>query len=560
MKISIENYRGIKSATFQLEGITLVAAQNAAGKSAVAQAAGAVLSGQPMPIPGVPKTMAGMLVRSGASAGFAQLDTDTGVGRVDWPRAAMKTKGTPPQISAIAAGIELLSPHHGSTDDAAKQKRRAEMLIDLLNAHPVFEHLRARFAREGINEETARATWAFIEKQGWPAAHVQAKETGARLKGQWEAVSGENYGSKKAEAFTPNEWEPELAGASLEALQAAVTDARDAVEGMIAVAAIDDAERDRLQALADSVAELQTAHKVADTEFRQGDKERADAESIQRTLRNPDAVSNHKCPHCSGDLSIAGAKIVAGSIVTVEEKNIWDTAHQKIAAARKRAEELRQAMQVSVAKLNEAEGAAKELEKLSGANASQDQVNSARSLLQVAQLRLSAFEKKTKADRLQASILQNASITTALDTGGIRQEVVSESISRFLSERIAPLAAVAGWHGVDVSADMALQYGGRAWSVLAESERYRVRVLLQVGAAMLQQASAVVIDAADILDRAGRNGLMNLLRHNDVPAIVCMTFPAPTVVPDLQAAGIGASYWIADGELKPLAISVGAND
>ena len=147
MKLTIENYRGIKSAALDIDGIVLVGAPNASGKSAIAQAAGAVLAGQPIPIPGVLKTLAGMLVRMGASSGFAQLEADEGTARVEWPRAVLKTKGTLPAVSPIAAGLESLT--------TAEPKRRAEMLIELLNAQPTPDDLRAYLARDGISEETA---------------------------------------------------------------------------------------------------------------------------------------------------------------------------------------------------------------------------------------------------------------------------------------------------------------------------------------------------------------------------------------------------------------------
>lgn len=553
MKITIENYRGIKAASLALDGIALVAAPNATGKSAVAQAAGSVLTGQAVPIPGVLKTMAGMLVRSGASGGFAQLDSDDGTARVDWPRASLKTKGAPPQISAIAAGIESLTPPHGAPDDAAKQKRRAEILIELLQAHPVFEDLRARFAREGISEDTAKAVWETIEKQGWDAAHAQAKETGARLKGQWEAVTGERYGSKKAENYVPNEWEPELANASAELLTAALTDARDTLDGMIAVAAIADDERDRLQALADALPARQEAVSAAQQALQQAtDANNAALQALQ-ALRDPAAQQLHECPHCKGPLSIAGGKVVAGTPISDADVAAWNSAQDAVAQTRQSGVQARTLLNEAQAAMIASEGAAKQLAALDGGNATHDQVQHARQAVTIAQGRLDAFTSKTRADRLQNSILQNVAIVSALDTTGVRQAKLHELIQIFLTESINPLSTIARWQQVEISSDLSLSYGGRSWALLSESERYRVRVLLQTAVALREHAAAVVIDAADILDKDGRNGLIKLLLHAAIPAVVCMTIPTPSDVPDLRAANIGESYWIHGGELSPLA-------
>lgn len=544
MKIAIENYRGIKAASLALNSITLVAAPNSAGKSAVAQAVGSVLTGQAVPIPGVLKSMAGMLVRNGASGGFAQLETDAGTARVDWPRAALKTKGAPPQISAIAAGIESFP--------TAEPKRRAEIFIDLLRAFPVFEDLRERFAREGISEDTAKAVWETIDKQGWDAAHAQSKETGARLKGQWEAVTSERYGTKKAENFTPNEWEPELASASSEFLTAALTDARDNLDGMIAVAAIDDAERERLQALADTLPERSSESSAANAHLQGITESHSVKVSATKTLRDPNAQQLHECPHCKGSLSIVGGNITAGTPLADKDIAAWNAAQNEIAQSLEMGMKARARLNAALAAVKEAEGAAKQLASLSEGNATQDQVQHARQAVTIAQGRLEAFNCKTRADRLQNSILQNASIVAALDTAGVRQDKLNEAVNTFLSESVAPLCRVSNWENLEIAQDMSLAYGGRAWPLLSESEKYRVRVLLQAAISIREQAAAIIIDAADILDKAGRNGLIALLRHAALPALVCMTIPTPKEVPNLEAAGLGESFWIRDGVMVPL--------
>lgn len=544
MKITTENYRGIKSASLALDGIVLVAAPNASGKSAVAQAAGAVLTGQAVPIPGVLKSMAGMLVRNGASGGFAQLDAEGGTARVDWPRAALKTKGEPPQISAIAAGIESFA--------YAEPKRRTEILIELLKAFPVFEDLREWFSREGISEETARAVWDTIDKQGWDAAHAQSKETGARLKGQWEAVTGERYGTKKAENFTPNEWEPELASTSGEFLTAALTDARDALDGMIAGAAVDDAERERLQALADMLEERQAESTAASEELTRATESHASALKASQALRNPTAQQLHACPHCNGALSIVGGSVTAGTQIADEDVVKWNAAQEVITKSIEVGTAARARLNAARNAVSEAESAARQLASFVEGNATHAQVQHARQAVTIAQGRLDAFTCKTRADRLQNSIVQNAAIVSALDTTGVRQDKLNDAVHSFLGESVTPMASVAGWGAIEIAHDMSLSYSGRAWALLSESEKFRVRVLLQLAISLREGAAAVIIDAADILDKAGRNGLIKLLRNAALPALVCMTIPTPEEVPNLKAAGLGESFWIRDGVMVSL--------
>lgn len=553
MKFTVENYRGIKSARFTLDRISLVAAENAAGKSALAQAVGAVLCGQPIPIQGVSKIMSAMLVRNGSDKGYAMLEQGETNARIDWPRATFKTRGEPPRTSAITAGLDSIAPPLGSPDDAARQKKRAETLIEFLSAHPTIENLISRFKNDGISDDTARAIWAVVEKQGWSAAHSQAKETGARLKGQWEAVTGENYGSKKADGYTPTNWEPELSGSSEDALQASLTDARDALEGMIAVTAVDEAEQAALKALADKLDERKGVQDEATQAVERATAAQLETEKKLSSLRPPKKEADQECPHCKGLLNLINGKAVAFEPDSPEHCAAWAAASEAVATAGLATAAAKRVATEAAFPVRESENASKKLANLTQGNATQEQVNAAREAVTNAQNRLAAFIKKTKSDRLQESILQNLCIVAALDITGVRQEVVSQSVSRFLTDTLAPLAQVAGWPQIDIApSDMSLTFDGRAWALLSESEQYRVRALLQVAFAVREKASAIVIDAADILDRAGRNALLNLVTHTGIPAVICMTYPSARDTPDFGAAEIGLTYWIGDGVLTPL--------
>jgi P pilus assembly chaperone PapD len=82
-----------------------------------------------------------------------------------------------------------------------------------------------------------------------------------------------------------------------------------------------------------------------------------------------------------------------------------------------------------------------------------------------------------------------------------------------------------------------------------------VRVLLQIWMAQADNSAAVIIDGADIVvNRPLRNGLFNLLRKVDLPALVTMALPGDArenrkLFPDLKKAKRGVSYWIENNEL-----------
>ena len=70
--------------------------------------------------------------------------------------------------------------------------------------------------------------------------------------------------------------------------------------------------------------------------------------------------------------------------------------------------------------------------------------------------------------------------------------------------------------------------------------------------AQLDGSAMVVLDAADVLDGPTRSGLFALLEEAGLPALVCMTLSRREQLPDLAAAGLGASWWIEDGVAQPL--------
>ena len=61
----------------------------------------------------------------------------------------------------------------------------------------------------------------------------------------------------------------------------------------------------------------------------------------------------------------------------------------------------------------------------------------------------------------------------------------------------------------------------------------------------------MVIDAADILDRKGRNGLVALVKQAGCPVVMTMTMNQQADVPNMSALGV-SSWWINEaGEVVP---------
>jgi hypothetical protein len=68
--------------------------------------------------------------------------------------------------------------------------------------------------------------------------------------------------------------------------------------------------------------------------------------------------------------------------------------------------------------------------------------------------------------------------------------------------------------------------------------------------ALMDRSQALIIDAADILDKDRRNGLFKAVKTAGLPTLIAMTIDSKELVPNLGKAGFGASYWIEDAKAE----------
>lgn len=588
MKIQINNYRGVASADIDLSRIALVAAPNGSGKTSVAQAVAAVLTGETVPINGVKKSQGGLLVRSGTAAGGAKITTDAGTMEVKWPGASSKLTGTPPAASVYAAGLRSIV----DLDD----KTRIQVLTDYLHAKPTKADLDKSLATLNMPAGTADKLWQLIESTGWDATYNQVKEKGAKLKGQWEFITNDNYGGKKADTWIPAGYDAALEGAAEDTLKAVITDARDALEAAIATNAIDGSERQKLAELAGMVGERTAAVAKAkavtvdDTELQNlkqqladGQKMLADGGRIVDELRaevkriEPPAEKSHPsdrmfCPECKTMLYVSGRvlkkvepnapidekalKAAREALSNAETTLAADTATvQSLRDAHTKASDVNvSAMAARVRAIDEAERLLKEstdakakiAEHAAAPQGKAVPVEECREALAAAELRLQAFTSKRDADRLHASITQNQELLTALAPTGVRGDVLTAALGKF-NTIIQRVTTPAGWGKVEITPEFQTWYNGNPYMLLSESEKFRARVALQFAMAACDGSQAIVVDDADILDKGGRNGLIKAAKASGGPVLICMTIDARDQVPDLEKAGYGVSYWIEGG-------------
>jgi hypothetical protein len=384
------------------------------------------------------------------------------------------------------------------------------------------------------------------------------RDRGVELKARWRQVTGANYGSRIAAS-----WRPDLDDDETDEndLLAAVVRAKHAHETAIGAAAVSSAERDRLAGAAAKLEPakdaLRDAEQSAEAAAQRLDEAKAERAALPSTSSDP----GMPCPHCGAFVTVQRISLTETRLVAVEvmmfptelKKRRLAIADVDGAIARLSSEAIaaNRAVETARHELQNAAEADNYLKALPPAVATGDDVADAKAALDRAEKKLAGFRAKREADDLHARVETNEQMLDLLAPGGLRAGKLLRVLDAF-NGTLAADSEGAGWRPVSVLFDMSPAYDGRPYGLCSTSEQYRVRAALQVAMARLDRSAMVVLDAADVLDGPTRGGLFRLLDNAQLPALVCMTLSRREQMPDLAAAGLGASYWIEGGLAQPI--------
>jgi DNA repair exonuclease SbcCD ATPase subunit len=541
MKIKIRNFRGIASADIDVAGITLIAGANYQGKTSILQAIAAGMTGSPIPIAGITKSQGGLFVHSGAAGGTVDIDCAIGTSHIDYPSGKYSTTGIPPIITDDAAGL------HSFLDDSPAA--RSSTVSAILKSDPSRELLSDELHKIGATDAGIDRVWETITKQGWDGAYAQAKEAGVRYKGAWENESGVRYGSKKAEFWRPPAWTDDLEAESEESLTTIAKQENEWLEAAISHQAVSDAELARLTDIAARIGEVSGAADSCRVTVKSIEQSIAMIRKGMAELPRPVQPESIPCPGCGIALCVQGRTIVNAQEITAEElahrSHAIADCETDIAEAETELKSKRADLAGLDAELRFATDAKKKINAMKPPSAQTKSVDEVRARLALAQSRLIAFQKKIKAQKLCAQIAQNQAIVEILAPEGLRLQCLRSALDGF-NITAKGIAAQAGWRTVEIQSDMSISYGGSLYSMLSESEQYRVRIVLQVAFATYSDSQTLIFDRADLLDGPGRNGFFRILLSTKKNCIVAMTIDKRDRCPDLSMIG-GQVYWVENG-------------
>lgn len=567
LDIEIRNFQGVAHGRFVLEDIVLIAGVNAAGKSSLARAVGFTLTGH---IP-IAKKDAGKFVRLGASNGEIKISDSRDehyCASLQFPSLDHNIAPNVPQVSPFAAGLVHLAE--------LKDEERAKKLNELCKTDPTLEDLINEVIvasdtkeEEAKRKELATAAWAIVEAKGFEKACAQYEGINKEKKREWQRIAGTPYLPANAYTWLPKSWSTELQNTSEETLKGEIAAARQNLEALVGVQAVSVVKRADLEFEADKLMDgvLEQNAKLAAEKAGNAQREVREAAERLKGLSIKDVKEElAECPVCQQQVVVVDKKTLRKpadkmgkiELEALEKKRLeaqedFDHKSQLYQAHQEEADSLG-------AELKEAKAAKQELAALEASNTptegpSEAQVEAARRAVEALEGKLEAYTKKRDADAIHTEIVRNALIVNALAEDGIKGKRTAQALYKLNENILAPLCKAAGWEKVEIGSDLSVRYNGLDYRYgPSTSEQFRARVTLQCAVAILDDSELLCIDAADVLDRDGRVGLMDLLAEVALPALVTMTAHSREEAPDLEEISLGKTYWLEDHKLEPLKV------
>ncbi len=590
MRISslyITNFLGIQHAELQLRApVQLLCGPNGAGKSSVRDAVALALTADLGRV-GMKKD-APALIRDGADLAVVEVtDADGDQWRVSINRRgnvvdSMKGRDADPVLPYVldAQRLARLSP----------TERRA-FLFGLCGVKMGQADIAARLAARGCDDARVQRVVPLL-RGGFDAAAEDAKRRATEAKGSWRTVTGEAYGPEKAKGWRATV--PPFDAARLKALGTEIEHADFALgqwQEQIGKLQAEDQRRNGLRARLPALQEHGAKVPRLEAKLHADEKALADAqEALQQAQQRAGAAPRVGLVH---EL----ARSLRDVLFFVSEQHEWKAqwsapllayeaehgpvnadaagdpeAQAKLPALREQLALMQRAVANSERDLKAAQGAhaeaariAAELDEVFDAAAlveAREQVDKvkaqraaavaeANKLKSIKALADAAEAKTTQAARHADDVAAWDAIAKALGPDGIPADILAEALGP-IGERLAQSAADSGWQMVAIDRDMAVTYGGRAYALCSESERWRADAMLAEAVAHVSGARLLVLDRMDVLDLQGRADLLGWLDTlADLGEIdTALVFATLKGLPAQLPAHVGA-HWIDGGHLAP---------
>jgi energy-coupling factor transporter ATP-binding protein EcfA2 len=569
--IAISEVLGLSRADINFGGVTLVAGDNAVGKSTLADCISMALLGTPSRV-SAKKDLA-QLLRDNAAKGRITISYEDGEGTAEF--RLPKGEHHASEFPGMQFLPFVLRPSKFAELDA---DQRRTLLFQLTNCKASSKIIIQKLVERGIDESLA-TDFAINWKTGFPAAAKEAYARGTTAKGAWGQITGQKWGSIVAEDWKaptpegkcPTEAELQAIMAEHEKVAAEVEKGQQYVGGLEAKREASASYVQRKQAVEELAGQLERRQaKKAATEKDLSEREAELPAMVEELATLQAGAIPVACPCCGEQLRINGGTLDKFQGLKADTKLVTDLA-LRVRNMKDAIELLKRTLSNDIASVAEAVSAGKQLESilaeqievideakiqqgkdaLAGQKAKANTLRAEFNAKQQARIDFSKVAEKTEqAAKAHAEVKTWLAVGDALSPDGIPADLLADAIAPF-NQSLAAHASLCGWKSPEVQADMTLTYGGRLYGLCSASEKWRADALFALAIAQISQLKLVVLDGFDILHAAARQELLGMCCQLEQmksmeTIILCGTMKELPPASALAKRGV-TGVWIAKG-------------
>jgi hypothetical protein len=531
-QITISNVLGIARADLTLKNaVTLLAGDNAAGKSTIGDCLSMAMLGKPARVD--LKKNLGQVLHNDAEKGRVNVALEG----IEDPAEFRLPKGEhyAPEISGAVYLPFVLRPSLFAEIGADE---RRTMLFGLTGIKASGKLIADKLAERGVSAAMIE-DFAPMLRGGFPAASKEAYSRATASKGAWRAITGQTWGSVVAEDWSAQKPEGKVpAKEELDELLAKVAKHQKNREDGLAfighqqgLSAATNSHKQRLND-ASETAELlpRRQAKLAETQKDLAGWEAKLPELLETLAECRAGAEPIKCPCCDEDLRLVDGKLEKFSGLKADTSRAQALALD-VTKAKAAIDLLKRTLHNDIASVSQAESAAQQFQAIADEvfeKVDQDKLDRAQDSVEKLaglitdiraefntkqQMRFDAEgcgEKTEKAAKAHAEVKAWLSVGDALAPDGIPGELLADAMAP-VNQSMLVLAGICGWSHVEIDTDMAVTFGGRMYGLCSESEQWRADCLIALAIAQISQLRLVVLDRFDVLDLKSRTALLMML-------------------------------------------------
>lgn len=566
--IEISNVIGIGRADLDMsKAVMVVSADNAQGKSSIADAISMAFIGKPCRVNA--KKDLGQLLHNGAEKGRVSIkfgDEDEG--------AEFRLPKGDHHVSEFAGADFMPFVLDPQMFARLSDDERRTLLFKLTNCKASAKVVGEKLVARGISQDIIDEILPLM-RGGFQAASKEAYARATQAKGQWRGITGGNWGAVVAEGWAAQKPEGEVPAAKhLEELLAKVSKHQSDLEDGIKYIGQQEEALKAAEGRAERIAALDDTYELLP---RRATKLKADQDQLEawektfpllkKTLDDLKAAGVPvKCPCCDEELSIVGGTLQKFVGLKADTKAMSDAA-LAVTNAKGAIDLLKRTIENDQAAIAESKAAGEEIERLNAEGGTKvDQAKLEKARESVAQLRQIIADLRADFNAKQEARVQAGKVDEltnkataahedvkawlaagdALAPDGIPGELLADALAP-VNQSIAVLSGMCGWHKAVVEADMSITYGGRLYGLCSESEKWRADALIALAIAQISGLRMVLLDRFDVLDSPSRQRLLGMLLKLDQLGAMDSMIIAGTMKQPMPPHASYSSVWINGG-------------